>query len=125
LFPANLQYITVYIKNLLLIKRYDDAESIIKKYGNLSQNRYFQAQLTILRGILYEKKYNNQQTARRYYLDGLRDTAPYGVFAGEFNAYAYFGLSRISDANQDKQSAKEYRKEALKQADYENVNFDN
>jgi len=124
LYPNNLQYLAVYIKNLLLTKRYDEAERIINHACGIHQNKYLQAQLTILQGILYEKKYRNLQKAKTYYLNGLKDTAPFGVFAGEYNAYAYYGLSRISSANNDNHMKRVYRKEALEQSDYENVNFD-
>ena len=124
LFPANIQYLTVYIKNLLLIKKYDEAEAIINESVDVSQNKYFQAQLTILNGILYEKKYKNLKAAWTYYMNGINATSPYGVYAGEYNAYAYFGLSRISASNDNTRIARNYRKEALDQADYENVNFD-
>ena len=124
LYPQNIQYLAVYIKNLLLTKRYDEAEKIIKTSRSTHQNNYFQAQLTILEGILYEKKYQNLQLAQTYYLNGIRDAAPYGVFAGEYRAYAYFGLSRISAVNNEMQMKKKYRKQALDQATFENVNFD-
>jgi tetratricopeptide (TPR) repeat protein len=124
LYPRNVQYLAVYIKNLLLTKHYDEAEKIINTARDTHQNKYFQAQLSILQGILYEKKDRDLQRAKTYYLNGIRDTAPYGVFAGEFNAYAYFGLSRISAANNDNRMKKVYRKEAMDQSNYENVNFD-
>ncbi len=125
LYPSNVQYLAVYIKNLLLVKRYDEAEELINKAEKEFQNNYFDAQLNILRGILLEKKYSNLLLARRYYLNGISSTVPYGVYASEFNAYAYFGLSRISAANKDNRMAKNYRKKAEGEAAYDNVNFDN
>ncbi|MBN1159109.1 MAG: hypothetical protein JXA61_06990 [Bacteroidales bacterium] len=124
LYPANVQYLSSYIKNLLLIKRYDEAENMISQSRKTYQNQYLEAQLDILHGILYEKKYHNLSLARYYYAKGLNGTIPFGVFAGEFNAYAYFGLSRISDSVNDSRMARNYRKQALDQADYENVTFD-
>jgi hypothetical protein len=123
-YPGNVQYLAVYIKNLLLTKQYDEAEQIINTLRDKYQNKYLQAQLTILQGILYEKKYSDLQRARTYYLKGLKDTAPFGVFAGEYNAYAYYGLSRISAFYNDNHMKRVYRKEALEQSDYKNVNFD-
>lgn len=124
LYPSNVQYLAVYIKNLLLIKRYNEAETLINKAEKDFQNNYFDAQLDILHGILLEKKYNNLLLAKRYYLNGISGTVPYGVYASEFNAYAYFGLSRISIANNDTRMAKKYRKQAEDEAAYDNVNFD-
>lgn len=124
LYPSNVQYLAVYIKNLLLIKRYGEAENMIENARKAYQNKYLVAQLDILQGILYEKRYKNLSLAQSYYLKGLNGTVPFGVFSGEFNAYAYFGLSRISEARNDSRMARNYRKQALDQADYENVSFD-
>jgi hypothetical protein len=124
LYPANIQYLAVYIKNLLLIKRYDEAENLVRK-GRISiSNAYFQAQLDIFMGIIYEKKYQNLMQARTYYLKGVRGTEPFGEFAGEYTAYAYFGLSRISESLDDNRNKKMYRKKAMDLADYKNVRFD-
>ena len=119
-----MQYIAVYIKNLLLIKRYDEAERVIGESRRTYRNPYLLAQLNILQGIVLEKKYGNLSMAKTYYLSGLREAEPFGVYAGEYNAYAYFGLSRISAASHDEGMAKDYRKQALESSDYENVNFD-
>jgi hypothetical protein len=125
LYPHNIQYMAVYIKNLLLDKRYDEAERMIQSSHKKSNNAYFQAQLSILNGILYEKKYNNLKQAQVLYTKGLKDIVPFGEFGEEFSAYGYFGLSRISDANGDKQHKRIYRKQAMEMADFEEVNFDN
>ena len=51
LYPRNMQYMAVYIKNLLLVKQYSEAESMINLSRKNSNNAYFQAQLSILNGI--------------------------------------------------------------------------
>lgn len=124
LYPRNTQYLAVFIKNLLLIKRYDEAERIISESRKSYRNPYLMAQLNILQGIVLEKRYGNLSLAKTYYLSGLREAEPFGIYAGEYNAYAYFGLSRISAAGHDEKMAKDYRKLALDASDYENVNFD-
>lgn len=124
LYPNNYSYVAVYIKNLLLAKRYDEAESMIRLNHNLSNNAYYQAQLLILRGILQEKKYRNHKQAQAMYVKGLKDMKPFAEFGEEYAAYAYFGLSRISDANGDKHNKKVYRKQAMDLADFKDVNFD-
>jgi tetratricopeptide (TPR) repeat protein len=124
LYPRNMQYLAVYIKNLLLVKRYGEAESLIRSSRLKVTNSYYQAQLSIFNGILYEKKYHDFKQAQSFYSKGIRDIAPFGSFGNEFAAYAYFGLSRISEANGDKHYKKLYRKQAMDIADFKNVNFD-
>ena len=125
LYPRNPQYLAVYIKNLLLVKRYDEAESLIKSNYLKTSDSYCRAQLSIFNGILYEKKYRDLNEAQVYYAKGIRDIAPFGDFGNEFAAYAYFGLSRISEAKNDKHHKKVYRKEAMDKASFKKVNFDN
>lgn len=124
LFPNNTQFLAVYIKNLLLVKRYSEAENIMKTSRTKVRNTFYQAQLSVFNGILYEKKYRDLKSAREYYLKGINDASAFGEYADEIMAYAYFGLSRISETNNDKQNQKAYRKKATELADYENVNFD-
>ena len=57
-------------------------------------------------------------------IKGSDDISLFGSYGHEFAAYAYFGLSRISEANGEKQTHKIYRKEALKLADFKKINFD-
>lgn len=124
LYPDNIAYLAEYIKNLLLVKKYDEAETLIRSNQQKKTNAYFQAQLTIFNGILYEKKYHDLKLAQAYYTKGIRDISVSGDFGNDFEAFAYFGLSRISDANNDKHSKKIYRKQALDLASFKKVNFD-
>jgi hypothetical protein len=124
LYPANLQYLAVYIKNLLLIKRYDEAERLIKSSVSKMRNAYFQAQISIFNGILYEKKYNDPGLAQQHYSKGVKEISIFGEFGNEYAAYGYFGLSRISDATGDKNYKKIYRKQAMELASFKKVNFD-
>lgn len=124
LYPRNPQYIAVNIKNLLLTKDYGVAEDLIKASRTRYDNPYFQAQLSIFNGILAEKKYRDHTTAQSFYFKGINGITPFGEFGDEYKAYAYFGLSRISEAKGDKQNMKSYRKKALELAAFKNVNFD-
>jgi hypothetical protein len=124
LYPANMQYLAVYIKNLLLMKRYDEAERLIRSSSTKVSNSYYQAQLSIFNGILQEKKYHDIKLAQQYYNKGVRDISIFGDYGNEFAAYAYFGLSRISEVNGDKHNKKIYRKQAMELVDFKKVNFD-
>jgi hypothetical protein len=125
LYLNNLQYLALYIKNLLLTKKYDEAEKlIISASGHYSNNSYYHAEFTILSGILHEKKYNNTKLAEQYYLNGIEEMAAFGHFGNEFSAYAYFGLSRVSENKEGQKTRKDFRRKALELADFKNIDFD-
>jgi hypothetical protein len=119
-----LQYFALYIKNLLLSKKYDEAENQIGSYESKAGSSYLRAQSEIFKGILQEKKYHNYVEARRLYNAGLSDISVFGYYGNEYSAYAYFGLSRISDIEKDKYNKKLFRKKALDLTSYKKVNFD-
>jgi hypothetical protein len=124
LYPDNLQYLSGFIKSLLLAKKYDDAESLVRSSENKIDNAYYQAQLSVLNGILLEKKYHNYPEAKKYYNKGIADISAFGYYGDEFAAYAWFGLSRISEIEGDKHDRKMYRKKAMELTDYKKINFD-
>jgi hypothetical protein len=123
-YPQNEQYLALRVKSLLLMKNYDEAESIISDYGNELNNPFVKAQFEIFKGIIMEKKYNDREEAQRSYNKGIADIYPYISYGDEIAAYAFFGLSRIAGINNDKQGKKLYRKRALDLTDYKEVNFD-
>lgn len=55
LYPANLQYLAEYIKNLLLVKQYDEAESLILSSSIKTDNSYYQRSWRFLRVFLRRK----------------------------------------------------------------------
>ncbi len=122
IYPDNPQYLGTYIKNLLLIRHYDDAEKEIQSAGPII-NPFLLAQITIFKGIVQEKKYHNLKYAEQLYLDGIRRISGFRTFGNEYAAYAYFGLSRISEKKGDIADQKDYRKLALKLADFKNIDF--
>jgi tetratricopeptide (TPR) repeat protein len=122
IYPDNPRFLGTYIKNLLIIKNYDDAEKEIKSAGRIN-NPFFQAQIAIFKGILQEKKYHNLKLAGELYSEGIRRISGFRTFGEEFAAYAYFGLSRISGKKGDISEQKNYRKLALKLADNKNIEF--
>jgi hypothetical protein len=123
LYPANIQYLSMYITNLLLLKRYDEAEKHIIYLSTSTNNSYFIAKLAIFKGIIEEKKNHNNVLAVEYYKNGIAGMKPFGYYGNEFEAYGYFGLSRISAGKNDSFSGNEYRKKALELADFKKVDF--
>jgi hypothetical protein len=123
-YPDNPEYLGSYIKNLLLIKQYDEAEKEIASSVSYLKNSFFQAQVTIFNGILQEKKYHDKRQAQQFYTKGIKDISIFRSYGNEYAAYAYFGLSRISEINGDMDNKILYRKLALKLADFKNIDFD-
>jgi hypothetical protein len=124
MYPDNIFFLGAYIRNLLLMKQFDEAEKLISDSPAETGNKYYQAQLIILKGILQEKKYLDNKQAQQYYNDGINAISIFGKYGDEFAAYAYFGLSRINEANGDKKVYKTYRKEARRLSDFKKNNFD-
>jgi hypothetical protein len=122
-YPDNTEYLGSYIKNLLLIKQYDEAEKEIASSSGFLKDQFFQAKVTIFKGILQEKKYHDITQAQQLYNKGIKDIAQFRMYGNEYAAYAYFGLSRISEKTGDMANQKIYQKLALKLADFKNVDF--
>jgi hypothetical protein len=123
-YPENPLYLDTYLRNLLLMRYFDEADKLLSSYPDNGGNMFFQAQLIILKGILEEKKYHNKTLAEQYYNKGINAISVYGKYGNEYAAYAYFGLSRVSDDNGERHTRKIYRKEALKLADFKKIDFD-
>jgi tetratricopeptide (TPR) repeat protein len=122
-YPENPKFLAIYVRNLLLLKSYDEADKLLESVSEDSANRYILAQMSIFKGILREKKYLDNRTARQCYEEGLQYIAPFGDYGNEYAAYSYFGLSRISEANGEKKEAEMYRKEALRLAAFKKIDF--
>lgn len=125
LYPDNIQYLAVYIRDLLLTEKYNEAEKLIIDSPADKFNKYFQAQLTIFKGIIQEKKYHNLKLAEDFYRKGGVDISGFGEYGNRYSSYVFFGLSRISAVNGESDSAKVFRKKALKQSEFKSINFDN
>jgi hypothetical protein len=123
-YPANPGFMSLYLRNLFLIKKYDEAEQVMKSSEDIKKNTFYRAQFSIFNGILYEKKYRNDKLASQYYTDGVKALSVFGHYGNEYSAYGYYGLSRISSRNGDDSYRKTYRKKADELADFKKVNFD-
>lgn len=122
--PMNIIYKINSIEDLLLNKRYDEAEKLITTPDPVKTNNYFIAQISILRGVLYEKKYNDLVSAEKDYSSGIKMIGEYGDYGDQYAAYAWFGLSRISSLNNDRHGERLFRRKARDLTDFETVNFD-
>jgi hypothetical protein len=123
LYPANMEFLGFHIRNLLLTKRYEEAEKLMESNGTTIVNPYYLAQLSIFKGVLQEKKYSNDKLAEQLYTKGIQEISSFGHYSNEFAAYGYFGLSRISGRKGDVNLKKTYRKKAEELSDFKDVNF--
>ncbi len=124
IYPANLQYRAMNIKNLLLLKEYDKAEDQIINYGKRTGNGYYDAQILILSGVLQEKKYRNYDLAEQCYEKGIEAISQYGAYGNEYCGYAWLGLSRICESKGDKTCRQAYRRKGNALLDFKKVNFE-
>jgi tetratricopeptide (TPR) repeat protein len=124
LYPANPLFTVYHIKNLLLLHKYDEAEIIINDAGKETSNVFFCAQIKIFNGILQEKKYRNYVLAKQFYVEGISALMPFGDYGNEYCAYAYLGLSRLSDYSGDDSGRRVYRKKGLDLIDFREVSFE-
>ncbi len=123
-YPANPGFLSLYLRNLFLIKKYDEAELVMKSTDAINKNAFYRAQLSVFNGILYEKKYQDDKLARQHYTEAVKALSVFGHYGNEYSAYGYYGLSRISSRNGDDSYRKTYRKKADELADFKKVNFD-
>jgi hypothetical protein len=122
-YPANPYFRSLHIKNLILMQKYDEAETYLEVSGK-TENKYYSAEMHVYNALIQEKKYKNNEMARRLYEEGLNELAYYGEFGKEFSAYAWFGLSRINESSGNKAEAKKCHRKAMDLADFKNINFD-
>ncbi|MDP4224583.1 MAG: tetratricopeptide repeat protein [Bacteroidota bacterium] len=121
LYPDNLYFKGEYIKILLLLKKYEDAEKLIRPQSG-EENGYYQGQLAIFNGLLEEKKYHNYSAAGEYYKKGMDLAEKYGAFGEEFADYGRAGLKRVKDLKEGK--SPERRKKDKDSANIDILSFD-
>ena len=124
IYPNNDMYLATHIKNLLLVKQYQEAEKLINASVGEQNTKYFQSQLLIFKAIIQEKKYHDYNLAKQYYTIGASRMSTFGECANEYGSYAYFGLSRICYVKSETAIGKQYREKALKLSVFKNINFD-
>jgi hypothetical protein len=100
------------------------AEEEISNVEEETRCDFFRAQLSVFKAIIQEKKYLNLKLAKEYYSNGIHELSHYREYSNEYSAYGYFGLSRISMANGEKNAGKIYRNQAEKMAEFKNIDFD-
>lgn len=124
MYPANTCFFTLYIRDLLLTKQYDEAEQLLSGFRDDAHDKYVHAQIIIFNAILQEKRYHNKAEAERLYGKGFEEITQFGAFGNEYAAYACFGLSRIYREKNDKKNQAFYRRKAVKLSLFRKLDFD-
>jgi hypothetical protein len=122
-FPGNNEFLANYIKNLLLMKQYDEAEKILAQNRN-PESPYARLQKQIFQAIILEKKYHDPDQAEYLYHAGIKETEEIGEYANGYLSFSYFGLSRIMKSKGDTRQSRYYYKKALDLATYKQITFD-
>jgi hypothetical protein len=123
-FPINHEYKLHYIRDLLVIKKFGEAESLLNGMPYESLNQHYQSQIDVYKGVIQEQRYKNPKSAEQLYWSGINKAELYGPMGAEYASYGYFGLSRINLAAGNNKNAKQYRKKAKDLSSYDHVNFD-
>lgn len=123
-YPDNILYSSMYIKSLLALKKYNEAEDYIRRTGNEINNPFYGSVLNIFNGLIREKKYHDYPLARQLYHTGIGALSAYEPYGNGFAAFAYFGLSRIADIENDKQSRRYYHRKGMDLTDFKALTFD-
>ncbi len=112
----------MHVKTLLLMKRYDEAETWLSK-ARQPESHWFGVEKRVLQAILQEKKYKDDEQAESLYRSAIQNARDFGAYANEYLSYCYFGLSRIMTAKEDLKTSREYHKKAQELASYAHLDF--
>lgn len=123
-YPRNNEYLALHVKNLLLLKEYDEAETLLNK-ARQPESPWFSVEKMVFQAILQEKKYNNNNRAETLFKTALNKAQDFGAYAGDYLSICYFGLSRITTAKGDRKSGREYHKKAMELTSYPHLDFGN
>ena len=121
-YPSNKAFRGEYIKNLILLKDYDEAEKIIKT-SEVTDNIYFTGQIAIFNGLIQEKKYHDYSKAENYYTEGIKYMKRLGARGDDYQQYGEEALKRIGDQKEGKIPGK--RKRDRNSHDGDDLIFDN
>ena len=121
-YPSNKAFRGEYIKNLILLKDYDEAEKIIKT-SEVTDNIYFTGQIAIFNGLIQEKKYHDYSKAENYYTEGIKYMKRLGARGDDYQQYGEEALKRIGDLKEGKIPGK--RKRDRNSHDGDDLIFDN
>lgn len=115
-FPSNLYFKAEYIKNLFLLKRYNEAEQVITISPD-ENNIYFRGQLSIFKGLIQEKKYRNYDLAEKFYKEGIDNLTSFNARGKEFADYGYKGLQRIKNLKDGRRAEKKKNEKSSDEVD--------
>jgi tetratricopeptide (TPR) repeat protein len=117
-YPNNLFFRANYIENLLFLKRYDEAEELLKDFPE-TDHAYYQVAKSVFKGIIDEQKFEYESAETLY--NRALEYSKRGVNEEIDNMknLANCGLARLSLLVDDEEKAKDYYKSALKDVKFE------
>ncbi len=121
-YPRNNEYLALHVRNLLLLKRYGEAETWLSK-ARQPESRWFNFEKCVFFAIIREKKDKNLEKAESLYRMALKEGEFFGAYASEYLSFCYFGLERIAKARGE--SGREYRKKGVNLASHKHMDFGN
>ncbi|HOO98620.1 MAG TPA: hypothetical protein PLV06_02110 [Bacteroidales bacterium] len=122
-YPDNPLYRICYIKNLLLLKRFSEAEAVLEQ-NSADNNLFYNSVVPVFHGIIQEKKYLNYELALSHYRTGVSALFPFGAYGNEYAAYGYFGLSRLAALSGNNHERRINRRKAQSIAEFRDITFD-
>jgi hypothetical protein len=122
-YPSNLLFRSEYLKTLLLLKKYDEAEKLMSLPAT-GNNSYYTAQLAIFNGLIQEKKYQNIKEAERFYTRGINDLKKFNERGKEFREFGNKGLKRLEGLKDGRQPGKKKSGDNSGEIDKDILSFD-
>jgi hypothetical protein len=120
-YSSNLTFRGEYLKNLLLLRNYDEAEKIIQS-AEVTNNAYFLGQMDIFKGLIREKRYHDYTLAENLYNEGIRYMKTLGDRGEDYRTYGEDGLKRIRNLKAGKEPGKKRREKDT--SDFNDLSFD-
>ena len=119
-YPDNTYFLCRYAETLLINKQFDKAKPLLSQIAKAGRkDDYVKMKGLILSGFYNENTRHNLLIARHNYLNGLKLSNKFGEIAENFQAIAYWGLSRIYKQQHQEEKASHYKDLAREHSSYD------
>ena len=117
-YPKNLFFKANYIENLLFLRKYGEAESLLDSFPD-SDHAYYKMAKTVFRGIISENEFQYELAETLYNQSIELSRLGVNEEIDNLKNLAYCGLARLSLQLDDKEKAKNYYERALEDVKFE------
>jgi hypothetical protein len=119
-FPRNPGYLVSLVNTLVAAGQYGEAEPLVQElFQRGEQNAYIRMAAYLYYAILLERKYQDFEKAKSYYVRVLKFSDDFGSYVDVETAMAYLGLSRIAEHQGDMRKSREYARQGRALCSYE------